>query len=72
MTSPTLLAVARGDSYTSVSDMKTVYERLATPDKRLVVEPVSRGHGWVMLGSQLEWSPLARQVEEFIHQAGGG
>jgi dienelactone hydrolase len=69
---PTLLAVARGDRYTPISDMKILYKRLGTSDKRLIVEPFTYGHGWLMLsGPNLSWSRLARQVEDFIHRAGG-
>jgi pimeloyl-ACP methyl ester carboxylesterase len=69
VTSPALLAVARGDGYTSVGDMRTVYRRLGSSDKRLVVEPAAFGHGWDMLrGTGGRWSPLAYQILAFVRR----
>lgn len=70
VTSPALLVVARGDGYTSVDDMKTVYRRLASKDKRLLVEPATFGHGWDMLRGTQGWSPLAYQVLAFVRRYG--
>lgn len=67
--SPALLAVARNDRYTPISDMRTLYARLDTQNKRVIVEPLQFGHGWLMLdGPPLSWSPLARRIEAFIRQ----
>ncbi len=71
VTSPALLAVARGDGYTSVADMRTVYRRLASKDKRMIVEPAAFGHGWDMLrGTQEGWSPLAHRILAFVRRSG--
>jgi pimeloyl-ACP methyl ester carboxylesterase len=68
--SPALLAVARGDRYTSVPEMKAIYRRLGSKRKRLIIEPAGLGHGWDMLtGTSGGWSPLARQVLAFVRGA---
>ena len=68
--SPALLAVARGDRYTSVPEMKSIYRRLRSKRKRLIIEPAGLGHGWDMLtGTSGGWSPLANQVLAFVRGA---
>jgi dienelactone hydrolase len=66
LTAPALFAVAQGDQYTSVEDMRAVYRRAASKTKRLIVLPDGGGHGWDMLANGLHWSPLARTVLKFI------
>ena len=64
---PALFVVARGDRYVSVSDMRAIYQRAGSRIKRLIVLPADAGHGWdMLLGANLSWSPLARQVLTFI------
>jgi pimeloyl-ACP methyl ester carboxylesterase len=68
---PTLFAVARGDRYVSVADMRAVYRRAPSRVKRLVVLPATAGHGWdMLLGSGAAWSPLARRVLAFVRANG--
>jgi alpha-beta hydrolase superfamily lysophospholipase len=67
---PALFAVARGDRYVPVADMRTVYRRTASRAKRLVVLPAVAGHGWgMLLGTRTTWSALARQAAAFIRTA---
>ena len=71
VTAPALFVVARGDQYVPVSDMRAVYERAASRDKRLVVLPAEAGHGWsTLLGLSTQWSPVARQAAAFIRRHG--
>ena len=46
VTAPALLAVARGDRYVTVADMRAVARRLRSPTKRVIVLPAPAGHGW--------------------------
>jgi len=66
LTVPVLYAVAPGDTYLSVADMRLLYDATPSPTKRLAEAP--SGHGWVMLTapSGSAWSPLATQVAEFV------
>jgi alpha-beta hydrolase superfamily lysophospholipase len=66
LTAPSLFAVAHGDQYTSVEDMRAVYRRAGSKTKRLIVLPNGGGHGWDMLADGLHWSPLAKTVLKFI------
>jgi pimeloyl-ACP methyl ester carboxylesterase len=64
---PALFAVARGDRYVSVSDMRAVYRRARSVAKQLIIEPDAAGHGWdMLLGPGGGWSPLAHQVLAFV------
>jgi dienelactone hydrolase len=68
---PALFAVARGDRYVPVADMRTVFRRTAARAKRLIVLPAVAGHGWgMLLGTRTAFSPLARQVAAFIRTSG--
>ena len=49
MTAPALFAVAHGDRYISVADMRLIERRARSDTKQLVVLPVAAGHGWSML-----------------------
>jgi hypothetical protein len=51
--------------------MRTLYRRLGSKRKRLIIEPAGLGHGWDMLtGTDGGWSLLARQVLAFVREAG--
>jgi hypothetical protein len=66
---PALFAVARGDRYVSVGDMRSVFNAASSRRKRLVVLPAVAGHGWEMLlGLRTTWSPLARRVAAFVRR----
>jgi dienelactone hydrolase len=65
---PTLFAVARGDRYAPVADMRSVYRRTGATHKRLIVEPAAFGHGWLMVSRE----SLARRVLAFVRSAGAG
>jgi alpha/beta superfamily hydrolase len=73
VTAPALFAVARGDRYTPVADMRAVARRARSEIKRVIVLPATAGHGWGMLfGLRTEWSPLAAAVATFIRRHAGG
>ncbi len=64
---PALFAVAHGDRYTPIPDMRRVYGAAASREKRLYVLPSSAGHGWgMLLGLETDWSPLAARVARFL------
>lgn len=67
---PAMFVVARGDPQVSVADMRSVYRRVRSPVKALVVLPASEGHGWEMLprAGGIGWSPLAGQVLRFVRR----
>jgi pimeloyl-ACP methyl ester carboxylesterase len=72
VTAPALFAVARGDRYVPVADMRTVASRVRSATKRVIVLPAIAGHGWDMLvGTSATWSPLARTVAAFIRRHAG-
>lgn len=66
LTAPALFVVAKGDRYTPVPDMRAVYRHTASKDKQMIVLPMSSGHGWDMLASGINWSPLAKTVLRFV------
>ena len=67
VSAPALFAVARGDRYVSVSDMREVARRTRSPIRSVIVLPASAGHGWdMLLGTTREWSPLTGTVAAFI------
>ncbi|HEY6694425.1 MAG TPA: alpha/beta hydrolase, partial [Solirubrobacteraceae bacterium] len=73
VTAPALFAVARGDRYISVADMRTVARRVRSATKRVIVLPATAGHGWELLsGTATTWSPLAATVAAFIRRHAGG
>jgi dienelactone hydrolase len=73
VTVPTLFAVARGDRYVPVADMRAVARRVRSPSRRLIVLPAAAGHGWDLLfGTASDWSPLAATVAAFIRRHAGG
>jgi dienelactone hydrolase len=43
---PALFAVAPGDRYVTVADMRRLYQASSARPKRLVVMPAALGHGW--------------------------
>ncbi|WP_344656695.1 hypothetical protein [Catenulispora subtropica] len=51
---PTLIAVAAGDRYVSISDERQLFDALATPSelKTLDMRPSGSGHGWDLLSDQ--------------------
>jgi hypothetical protein len=67
---PAMFVVARGDPQVSVADMRSIYRRVRSPVKALVVLPASEGHGWEMLprAGGLGWSPVAAQVLRFVRR----
>jgi len=65
---PALFAVAPGDRYVTVKDMRRVYQASSAKPKRLVVLSAPLGHGWAMLSGGNGWSPLATTVADW---AGG-
>jgi dienelactone hydrolase len=72
VTAPALFAVARGDQYVPVSDMRAVARRARSATKRVIVLPAIAGHGWdMLLGTSATWSPLARTVAAFIRRHAG-
>jgi acetyl esterase/lipase len=72
VTAPALFAVAQGDRYVPVSDMRAVARRTRSAIKRVIVLPASAGHGWdMLLGTTREWSPLAATVAAFIRRHAG-
>jgi pimeloyl-ACP methyl ester carboxylesterase len=71
--SPALVAVARGDRYAPLADVKRLYDDLGSADRRFIVEPASAGHGWEMLeGPSFRPTKLAREIGRFVKQVGGG
>jgi pimeloyl-ACP methyl ester carboxylesterase len=72
VTAPALFAVARGDRYVPVPDMRAVARRVRSPTKRVIILPAVAGHGWEMLlGTSTTWSPLAATVASFIRRHAG-
>jgi dienelactone hydrolase len=72
VTAPSLFAVARGDRYVSVADMRAVARRVRSAISRVIVLPAAAGHGWALLsGTTTEWSPLAAPVAAFIRRHAG-
>src|SRR3954465_575839 len=72
VTAPSLFAVARGDRYISVADMRAVARPVRSATRRVIVLPAGAGHGWALLaGTTSEWSPLAATVAAFIRRHGG-
>jgi pimeloyl-ACP methyl ester carboxylesterase len=70
--SPALVAVARGDRYTPVADLRRIYDDLGSTDKTLIVKPASAGHGWDMLeAANFGPSNLARRTLRFVKQVAG-
>lgn len=63
---PTLIAIARGDPYVTVTAERTIASRLATPHKQLLIEPADAGHGWDMLGNGTTSSRLVRTLIDFL------
>jgi hypothetical protein len=73
VTAPALFAVARGDRYVPVADMRAVARGVRSATRRLIVLPAIAGHGWDMLfGVGTEWSPLAATVAAFVRRHAGG
>jgi pimeloyl-ACP methyl ester carboxylesterase len=73
VTAPALFAVARGDRYIPVADMRAVARRARSATKRVIVLPAAAGHGWDMLfGTTTRWSPLAATVATFIRRHAAG
>jgi pimeloyl-ACP methyl ester carboxylesterase len=62
---PALFAVAPGDRYVTVGDMRRVYQASSARPKRLVVLSQPLGHGWAML-SDNGWTPLASTVADWV------
>ncbi|HEY9377919.1 MAG TPA: hypothetical protein VIQ02_12580 [Jiangellaceae bacterium] len=64
-----LFAVAPGDPYVTVDEMRSVYQAASAAPKRLVVLPDKAGHGWEMLTDARDsgWSPLATTIASWIH-----
>ena len=72
VTAPALFAVARGDRYVPVADMRLVARRARAATKRIIVLPAVAGHGWDLLsGTATTWSPLAATVAAFIRRHAG-
>jgi len=72
VTAPALFAVARGDRYVSVRDLRAVARRVRSTTRRLIVLSASDGHGWALLsGTTTEWSPPAATVAAFIRRHAG-
>jgi pimeloyl-ACP methyl ester carboxylesterase len=72
VSAPALFAVARGDRYVPVADMRAVARRVRSPTRRLIVLPAAAGHGWDLLfGTVSDWSPLAATVAAFIRRHAG-
>ena len=72
VTAPALFAVARGDRYVPVADMRAVARRVRSAS-RLIVLPAVAGHGWdLLVGTTTEWSPLAATIAAFIRRHAGG
>jgi pimeloyl-ACP methyl ester carboxylesterase len=73
VSAPALFAVARGDRYVPVADMRAVARRVRSASSRLIVLPAVAGHGWDLLfGIGTKWSPLAATVAAFIRRHAGG
>jgi alpha/beta superfamily hydrolase len=73
VTAPALFAVARGDRYVPVADMRAVARRTRSPTKHMIVLPAAAGHGWdLVYGTTTEWSPLAATIAAFIRRHAGG
>ncbi len=67
MTSPSLFVVAREDRNVSVRDMRGLYRAAGSKDKRLVVLPVSFGHGWNIVSTVSGGiTSAARTVLDFL------
>jgi pimeloyl-ACP methyl ester carboxylesterase len=64
---PALFVVARRDQYVTPAQMRDIARHAPSPRKRVIVLPLSFGHGWdMLLGNAGGWSPLAAQVVAFI------
>jgi pimeloyl-ACP methyl ester carboxylesterase len=64
---PLFIAASRGDTSALPPDMKALYRRAATDDKRLLIEPPSYAHGIAMLTHPgLEWSRVTTAMISFI------
>ena len=73
VTAPALFAVARGDRYVPVTDMRAVARHVRSATRRMIVLPAVAGHGWDLLfGTATEWSPLAATVAAVIRRHAGG
>jgi alpha/beta superfamily hydrolase len=73
VTAPALFAVARGDRYVPLADMRAVARSVRSATRRLIVLPAIAGHGWDMLfGVGTDWSPLAATVAAFTRRHAGG
>jgi pimeloyl-ACP methyl ester carboxylesterase len=59
---PALLAVARDDDFIPLPDERTLYGRLGSTSKRLLVLPAPAGHGWDMLAKR----PFERTLTAFL------
>ncbi len=46
---PLLLAVAHGDGYVSIPETRAMLRRAGSKDKRMIVRPITAGHGTEML-----------------------
>ena len=72
VTAPALFAVARGDRYVPVADMRAVARGVRSATKRVIVLPAAAGHGCDMVfGTATTWSPLAATVAAFIRRHAG-
>jgi dienelactone hydrolase len=71
VTVPALFAVAHGDRYVTVADMRQVAGRVRSTVARVIVLPAAAGHGWSMLSGTTTWSPLAATVAAFIRRHAG-
>jgi pimeloyl-ACP methyl ester carboxylesterase len=58
---PALFAVAPGDRYVTIADMRRLYQASSARPRLLMVMPEALGHGWAMLDSG-GWTPLASRV----------
>lgn len=65
---PALFAVAPGDRFVGVGEMRRLYDAAPVRAKRLEVLAEGAGHGWELLGGAAgsDWSPLALTVAAWI------
>lgn len=66
---PILIAASKGDPAALPPEMKALYRRAGTDDKRLLIEPASYAHGIAMLTHPgLRWSRVTAAMVSFIRK----
>lgn len=61
---PVLYAVAAGDGYVSVDQVRALFARTAARDRQLVVAAANSGHGWDLVATA--GSPVDVRVRQLL------